>query len=132
MCLILMQTCWQKVIEMTGIDDVDQESESPKEMTSEGEKTSGKSAGQERDLFSQYSSRDLPEEQYWGGQDQEQIASIYGLQAGAGARNPQVFNPIMKAEVNVPGLSVRQIQKDIEKEGSERTCCVQKKRRYKK
>ena len=69
----------------------------------------------------------------WVGHDQEQIAARYGLQSGkredssanASVHNPHVFNP-MKAKVNIPGLSLRQLQWGIQEAGFESTAGVQK------
>ena len=87
----------------------------------------------EDSLFSSYSNRNIAENIMCGGHDQEQIAARYGLQSGkrtdssvtASVRTPHVFNP-MKAKVNIPGLSLRQLKRGIQETGFERTAGVQK------
>ena len=87
----------------------------------------------ENGLFSSSSNRNIAENIMWGGYGQEQIAARYGLHSGkradssanASSRNPHVFSP-MKVKVNVPGLSLHQLQWGIQEAGFERTAGVQK------
>ncbi len=114
-----------KAMELSGIDDEDIDKSTSfqeEELATDSSLSS---------LWSNVSRRETEHENQWGGNDQDKIASLYGLgshsthkaRANAPVSAPKVFAS-MQAKVNVPGLSARSLRTNIQAKGFKKDTCI--------